>query len=114
MMQTRALRLEPTTRLVLRAASLLDGPFGESALFQLLPGQFSLSQLDRALDEAIDQEWLDRMRPTEVGGEACLRFRSPLQARAILATVTTRDREAFAKIKKRQAQAAENTETSDR
>lgn len=112
MMQTRALRLTPVTRLILRAASLLHGPFGESALFQLLPGQFSLSQLDRALDEAIDQEWLDRLRPTEVGGEACLRFRSPLQARAILATVTERDQKAFASIQKRQARAAEPVATS--
>lgn len=112
MMQTHALRLTPMTRLILRAASLLDSPFGESALFQLLPGQFSLSQLDRALDEAMDQEWLDRTRPTEVGGEASLRFRSPLQARAILATVTERDREGFAKLKKRQAQAAASAAAS--
>lgn len=101
MMQTRALRLDPLTRLVLRAASMLPSPCSESELFKLLPGRFSLSQMDRALDQAIDQEWLDRLRPTEVGGEASLRFRSPLLARAIAETVTDSDRQTGEELRRR-------------
>ena len=113
MMQTRALRLEPTTRLVLRAASMLPSPCSESELFALLPGRFSLSQMDRALDQAIDQEWLDRLRPTEVGGEASLRFRSPLLARAIAETVTDSDRQTGEELRRRLRETKDTVPTSE-
>ena len=48
-----------------------------------------------------DQEWLDRLRPTEVGGEASLRFRSPLLARAIAETVTDSDRQTGEELRRR-------------
>lgn len=107
MMMSRAHRLDPQAKQVLRAAALLPDRFTQGELLQLLPTDFSLSLLDRTLAMLIDHEWLEWIRPTQVDDELTLCFRSPLLLRAMLEIVTDEDRligtSIVAKLRKRQS-----------
>jgi tRNA A-37 threonylcarbamoyl transferase component Bud32/Fe2+ or Zn2+ uptake regulation protein len=90
MTQARTRRLDPQTRQVLRAASLLQRPFSEADLLHFLPSSLSVSDIYRSLRALVENNWFEPVQLAD--GGRCFKFRYSPERSAIFETLTSADK----------------------
>ena len=92
MVEARLAVLEPTTRRVLRAASVFGRRFWRGGVVELLGGPARAGDVDSHLDVLARREVVDEVAPSRFEGEIELAFRHGLTREAALAMLTDEDR----------------------
>jgi predicted ATPase len=92
MAEARLQRLDPESRRVLRAASVLGAVFWRGGVIALLGGEGAASEVDRSLDVLVHRELISRRSESKLKGEHEYAFRHALLRDAAYAMLTEEDR----------------------